>query len=539
MGKKLTLEFVKEQLKKEGYTLLSDRYINANTKFRYVCPNGHEREMSWNKWQGGRRCPYCTENGRVRDRDIEYIRSEFEKEGYTLLSKEYIDCETKLDYICPNGHKYSTSWDSWSSKGNRCAICSNNVKLNIEFIRSEFEKEGYTLITKEYKNAYQYLEYICPEGHYGKIRWVQWYVGDNHGNRCLECSGKKRHSIDFIKAEFGKENYTVINEEYINGKQKLNFICPNGHEHSIAWNNWQQGQRCYKCNTNGTSKGEQSLLDSVRAASSELYFIERDRHLISPYELDILSENKKLAIEYCGLYWHSELAGKDKKYHLNKLDMCTKKGYNLITVFEDEWVNKREIVESRLLNLLGSKDLKTIYARKCVIKEITPSEARVFCEQNHLQGYTGSRIKLGAYYNGELVSVMTFAKPSISKGSNPNELGTWELSRFCSKLNYRVIGIASKLLKHFERNYDWNRIFSYADRRWSTGNVYEKIGFNLVGNTKPNYWYFKKANRVHRFSLRKKPEEPKNTTEWILRQAEGWNRIWDCGNLKYEIKKEN
>jgi len=130
---------------------------------------------------------------------------------------------------------------------------------------------------------------------------------------------------------------------------------------------------------------------------------------------------------------------------------------------------------------------------------------------------------------------MTFSKPSLSKGQSSYDEGIWELSRFCSKLNYKVIGVASKLLSYFKKNYDWIQIFSYADRRWSTGNLYTQIGFKLVGNTKPNYWYFANGSieRYHRFALRKKSDEPKDITEWELRKAQGWNRIWDCGNLKY------
>jgi hypothetical protein len=97
-----------------------------------------------------------------------------------------------------------------------------------------------------------------------------------------------------------------------------------------------------------------------------------------------------------------------------------------------------------------------------------------------------------------------------------------------------VLGGASKLLKYFERNYDWSKIISYADRRWSVGNVYDKLGFDLTGVTKPNYWYIKDQKRLHRFNLRKKYEDPKNLTEWQIRQSQGWNRIWDCGNLRYE-----
>jgi hypothetical protein len=224
------------------------------------------------------------------------------------------------------------------------------------------------------------------------------------------------------------------------------------------------------------------------------------------------------------------LFGKDKKYHLNKLIKCEEKGYRLITIFEDELVFKKDILFSRLKNLLTTYASDTIYARKCKIKEINAEQVGVFCNCNHTQGYgSGAKIKLGAFYKDELVSIMTFSKPSIAKRYRDTTGLVWELHRFCSKINYRIVGIASKLLKHFERNYEWNNIFSYADRRWSDGNVYNQLGFRFSGYVSPSYWYIKGQNR-----LRKIKDELKDKTEWEIRKSQGLNRIWDCGNIRFD-----
>ena len=129
---------------------------------------------------------------------------------------------------------------------------------------------------------------------------------------------------------------------------------------------------------------------------------------------------------------------------------------------------------------------------------------------------------------------MTFSVGNISKGST-NKEGVWELNRFCSNYNYHIPGIASKLLAYFKNNYMWDEIFSYADKRWSNGNLYYQLGFNLEHETKPNYWYVKGLERIHRFNLRKKENEPKDIPEWILRQNEGYLKVWDCGNLKFRM----
>jgi len=288
---------------------------------------------------------------------------------------------------------------------------------------------------------------------------------------------------------------------------------------------------CPNCTIRVRSKEQNNL--SYYISKLNLIFKKNTKKIIFPLELDIYIPDKEIAIEYNGLYWHSEKKLIDKNYHLNKLNLCNDKDIQLIQIFEDEWLFKQDIVKSRLKQILGVSTAKKIYARQCKIKEVLPKIKNEFLNTYHIQGKDNSSVKLGAYYNEELVAIMTFAKGNIAKGSKAKE-GVWELNRYCSNSNYRVVGIAGKLLKHFQRNYEWKSIFSYADRRWSQGNLYKVLGFKLDSITKPNYWYTKgNLGRIHRFSLRKRPEEPKNIPEWALRIKEGYNRIWDCGNLKF------
>ena len=521
--KKYTIEYIKSSFESEGYTLLSTNYTGCTQKLEYICPKGHRHSITFDKWLGGRRCFYCNGNIKLSN---DYVKHALEKEGYTLLS-EYTNSNTKFMFKCNNGHTGEMKWDHWRD-GHRCAECAGNKKNSFDDIKNMFEKEGYKLLNSTYENSHSSMEYICPNGHKGSILYYNWISG----NRCLECSGKSKKTIEFIKNEVNKDGYILFTDKYLNCDQKLHLVCPNGHDYFVSWDNWNHSKsRCPKCNDWGTSAQEQSVIEFLKSYFSNV--VEHDRTIISPYELDIVIPEKKIAIEYCGLYWHSELAGKDKNYHLNKLKACNDKGYTLITIFEDELVNHKDVVLSRLKNIFGIvDDVCVVYARKCEVREISTSDASNFCNKYHLQGYNGAKIKLGLFYNSLLVSVMTFSRPSISKGGNPNS-DMWELQRFCSLTNYRIIGGASKLLKHFENNYKWATIISYADRRWSIGNLYNQLCFKYVGATQTNYWYLKKQERIHRFALRKNSEDPKDQTEWEIRRYQGWNRIWDCGNLKY------
>lgn len=177
--KKITYAYIKNNFEKEGYTLISDTYLAAKEHLKYVCPLKHKHSISWTAWQQGKRCPYCAGQGKPT---IEKIKKEFEQEGYTLLSKDYKNNKQKLDYTCSEGHKHSITWTKWLS-GRRCPHCAKNIKPEYGFVKHAFEKEGYTLISTEYKNAKSKLKYVCSVGHNGVITWDSW----QQGGRCWAC----------------------------------------------------------------------------------------------------------------------------------------------------------------------------------------------------------------------------------------------------------------------------------------------------------------------------------------------------------------
>ena len=264
-----------------------------------------------------------------------------------------------------------------------------------------------------------------------------------------------------------------------------------------------------------------------------------DRTILNGYELDMYLPDKNIAIEFDGIFWHNE-NNKENDYHLSKTLKCNENNIRLIHVFEDEWRDKQDIWKSMLKNILGHTE-KRVYARKCVLKEVEPRECNRFLNENHLQGSCGSTIKLGLYKDGELVSVMTFGKSRHFIGNGCIE---YELLRFCNKKYVNVVGGASKLFSHFVKTYKPNEVVSYADRRWSTGNLYEKLGFNFMNFSRPNYFYIIKDKRKNRFCfrksvLKKKYGCPDNVTEKDFCRQMGWPRIYDCGTLVYKWIKQN
>jgi hypothetical protein len=262
--------------------------------------------------------------------------------------------------------------------------------------------------------------------------------------------------------------------------------------------------------------------------------IEKNYRKFKNSELDIYIPELNLGIEFNGLYWHSE-KNLEKSHHYDKFIFFKNIGVKLITVWEDDWNFKQDIIKSILCNAINNNHQK-IDARKCEIKELNNLEKTIFLNNNHIQGNCTSSINLGLFFNNELVSVMTFGKTRFILGQKSRE-NEYELLRFCSKLYCSVRGAASKLFKYFIDNHNPNKIISYANLDISSGNMYNILGFKDMGNTKINYWWSDGKNRFHRSGFMKhklvKDGANPNKTEAEIMNEKGYIRIWGIGNNKW------
>jgi hypothetical protein len=332
-----------------------------------------------------------------------------------------------------------------------------------------------------------------------------------------------------IKTKIGSdENYLLYLENY-----KSSFKCDNEHVFNISSSEYHNRIRssiplCTICYPIGDQKSikEKELLKFIKSVySGEIVSSYRDS-----LEIDIYLPELKLGFEFNGLYWHSNKF-KEKNYHLNKTDWFKEKGIRIIHIWEDDWILRREIVESQIKNSIGL-NTNRIFARKCYIKEVDVKIARKFLNENHIQGFVNSSNKLGLYYNEDLVSIMTFDN---NEGRKKMELFGYNLNRFCNKKGINVIGGASKLLSHFIKSFDATRIVSYADKDWSIGDLYYKLGFINVGGNGPDYKYIVDNKRVHK-SRYKKSKLNTTLTESKQMEKDGFLKIYDCGKLKFELK---
>lgn len=274
------------------------------------------------------------------------------------------------------------------------------------------------------------------------------------------------------------------------------------------------------------SKAESEVLEFIRTIySGEV--IQNVRDVIPPLELDIYIPEKNIAIEYNGCYYHSDKF-KPNDYHTQKHKLCADKGIKLISIFDTDWLNNRTAFENKIHHELAPS--KSLYARKCSTKEISSHDYKNFCAEHHLQGAVNSSIRLGLFYEGTLVSVMGFSVPRFSKKYQ------YELIRFCSST--KVQGGASKLLKYFERNYNPRSLVTYANQRWSCGDLYRTLGFNYVGTSRASYFYYKSpTDCITRYAAQKhkiSTESTSHMTEAEIMKSNGYVRVYDCGNSVHE-----
>lgn len=290
----------------------------------------------------------------------------------------------------------------------------------------------------------------------------------------------------------------------------------------------------YKNRNEGNRSGlEKQVNDYLFQSFPSETIVVNKKATIPPYELDFYFPNKKVAIEINGTFYHSTLGGKGKDYHLTKTELCASKGIRLIHIFEYEWNEKQEICKSIVSSALGVYNQR-IYARDCEIRDVDSIESKVFLDENHIQGNVNSSYRLGLYYNGELVQLITIGNSRFKRGEV-------ELLRMCTKKFTQVIGGFSRLMKH----QPYTQVISFVDLAKFSGSAYESIGFSIISQTKPSYVYFNQSyGVVSRYQAQKK-RLPKllgdkyddSKTEIENMTENRFLMIYDCGTLKLRYEK--
>ena len=378
---------------------------------------------------------------------------------------------------------------------------------------------------------------VCEYDNTKKTKFINYTKGySQYINRENKSFNKVKEVIDEIQ----KQNYIILSHP-TDQIQSSCFtiqckICNTIYNRWFTCGRWQN-IGCINCLQSGKSKQETEIANFIKEQGEDitmhaLPFLPKSRK-----EIDIFVTNKQIGIEFHGVLWHSNginypnnVDTENKNMHLEKLNLCNGVNIKLIQVFSNEWETKQDIVKSVILSKLNLIKHK-IYARKCTVGNLTYKEKSKFLRENHLQGNDASKTWIGLKHDNQIVAVMTFGRRKITKGTVH-----LELVRFANKINTTVVGGASKLFKYFTHTYNPQYIISYADLRYSNGNMYKQLGFKLKHISAPNYWYTQDCvNLYHRMNFQKhKIKDWLGSTETEKMFNAGYRRIWDCGNMVFE-----
>lgn len=321
--------------------------------------------------------------------------------------------------------------------------------------------------------------------------------GDAKRGHRADISASARKTADTKIAAFAKSfvaqataahdgRYDYSRVAYKGRNVKVTIVCPDhGPFEQKPYQHITRQQGCPKCGA-ARSRGEEEVLAFTRIFADAQ---ERDRTVVAPRELDAYVPSAKLAIEYCGEYWHAMKSADDERKnsqrHASKMAACAEQGVRLLTVYESEWRGRQFAIRRLIRNALG-KMRGRLAARRCSVEAIGPVPAYDFFEKYHPQGGAGWGINYALRYRGKIVACMRFAQ-----GANDRKAGyarDWTLTRYATRLP--VTGGASKLFTAFLREYAPLEVKSFSDNRYFTGRMYEQLGFSLDAELAPDYQVF-------------------------------------------------
>lgn len=342
--------------------------------------------------------------------------------------------------------------------------------------------------------------------------------------------------------------YDYSQHGYTSGRAKVTVICRKHGAFEQAVYHHLAGQGCPRCGQK--SAPEDALADYLSIFTK---VERRNRTLIAPKEVDIYLPEHGLAVEFCGMYWHShgdqEDERKSKHRHAEKHRLCAALGVRLITIYETEWAERPATIKRLLRNAIGKTKGK-LMARKCELGKPTGQEARAFYEKYHPQGGEGAGSHYGLYWNGKLVACMRFTYGGNDRGHSAKGR-QWTLSRYASRVS--VVGAASRLFKAFLADEKPDDVKSFSDNRLFSGGMYERLGFQLEADVQPDYQVWSQ-----KLGLRPKPHYQRRLLPARLRdhgqdeifdpatdkrtEAEmtylmGARRIYDCGKKRWVWKR--
>lgn len=516
-------------------------------KVRVLCPEHGEFLQSPAKHKSGQGCPVCAGTRIVNP--LETLRRIYPDFGFSddLVVSGSKD---KLTLTCHEHGEFVATFNQLTQVRARnkhvkspCPTCNSATSGmwralgNGEILRRlQVKFPDYVFIPHASMRVMDKVRYVCPR--HGESSSVINDLLDGHGCSACGAEARKRRIMEVVGVTplqnvldvFTSHGGTLIPHlstiNRTHGKVRVSCVRHGGFE--IDLYTLKAGHGCLRCKGR-VSKGESELTEWLKTLGVKV--VTQERRLLERGEVDIYLPDHGLAIEYCGLYWHgdTEWGRKDRWYHLNKMKDAGKAGVRLITLFEDEWLDRPQAVKETLRSALGLTD--RVLARKLHLERVEWAKVAPFYDALHLQG-AGSPC-------GENYALMSDGTVLAAASFKNDRFGTcdYELVRYAS--SRQVVGGFARLLAAFSKGKAGSTLVSYCDMRWFSGGAYARNGFVLAGLSEPGYWWCKANKRYSRFRYQKhKLEGLLPVFDAALSESENmcnnkfW-KIWDCGMSKW------
>jgi ssDNA-binding Zn-finger/Zn-ribbon topoisomerase 1 len=517
-------------------------YTKISRPIEIICPKHgtfYQRPIKHLRGQG---CPRC---GKIKSKRVSLSQEEFEHRarlvhGNKYAYGKYTKWSTPMNIACPIHGLFKQSPGSHLS-GRGCPECGKSTMGQRKWTAEKFKTKArethsdkYSYDLSDFHSLQSYITILCPE--HGKFRQMaKLHITKRNPQGCPKCGQlisieKRRSPLNDIIGRarlIHGDKYDYSRIVYETMLRPVEIICPvHGSFFQRMCDHIYEECGCPKC-TSFASKGESEVADWIESLGFSV--VRNNRGLLNGRELDVYVPEKKIAVEYNGLYCHCSLF-KDKLYHLDKLLLCQDLGIRLIQIWDVEWEKRRNACKDIISFSLGKID-KRIFARQCNIRNVSVQESNIFLDVNHIQGKCQANYRIGLFFEDILVGVQCYTENAIKK---------WTLTRTSFLSGYHVIGGISRMFKFFVKNKNPDEVIDYTDRRLFIASGHYQMGFikkcetppansltdgkNLFSRRHYRHW----GNRHFKFKM---PwDEALTDTENLANN--GWYWIWDCGKIK-------
>ena len=302
--KQYSISDMQKFARQRGGECISNIYRNMHHKLWWRCKKGHEWSaiphsvIDMNTW-----CPECSPTKKHRILDLQKFAKK--KKG-KLLSREYINANTKYWWQCHKKHEFPATFSSLKNQGTWCPKCSKNARLLISEVKAEALRRGIKILSNSYKNAKARLKVRCSCG----MIWHTNYDSIKSGRKCQDCARNKKYDLNRLRAEAAQRKGRCLAKVYNGAREPVMWECESGHRWPATPSQVIRGSWCPMCDT---SKAE----NMCRVAMESLFGVRfnqvRFTDLVNrstgrKLQIDGYNRIKKLAFEHDGAQHFREVA---------------------------------------------------------------------------------------------------------------------------------------------------------------------------------------------------------------------------------------